>query len=361
MYQRQFKHVGDIISKKREVLNAQLEEARKKLQPKSWKELNETEFSPNVWLIERLVPLEGITLITGAPASYKSWLVHQMATDISQGKPFLNTFASQKQGVLIVDEENHERLLQKHFRNLKAPTDAKIEILSHKEFVVTDENMRAVLLEICEKSSIGVIIFDSLIRISRSDENDARSMDTVFSAFKRFCIAKITVIIIHHERKEGFQRSAPMNRTRGSSNIGAQIDSQLSITKDRTDQRRLFVDHAKSREEEGLPSFEIAVQSEEGRVWFEYRGTQPINKSKASEAASVIPSLLSEFPEGLSKNQVVAEVRKSFDVGDKNVRKALEELIQSGVIGTKKAAKNTTVCFVAQPDSNGQVDENLGL
>ncbi|NTW89711.1 MAG: AAA family ATPase [Candidatus Moranbacteria bacterium] len=336
-----FKRLAEEKERKR------LEKIREKLKLISWKDLSQEEYGACEWIVDRVVPMEGVTIMSGAPASYKTWLLLQLASDIVQGTSFLGQFRCEKKRVLIVDEENHARLLQKRLHSLGTPTDVEIHLMSQKNFLVTDEAMRAVLLEHCEKTKSEVIIFDSLIRISHADENDARSMDDVFRGLKALCGAHKTVIVTHHERKEGLQqRSSAQNRMRGSSNISAQIDSHVAISRDKFDRRLITVEHAKSREEEELPSFKVAVRSENDRVWFEYLGEHDEGKTKKETAAEVIPLILQDNPGGFTKTEITTKVLELVDVGGKNAQKALDELITKGVVGTRKGKGNTQVCLL---------------
>ena len=340
------------------------EEAKKKAVKKwkegveflSLKELMGMSIPPNQWKIDQIVPLEGITIISAPPASYKTWLILQMAIDIAQGKPFLGKFPSSLGKVLMIDEENHKRLIQKRLKALGAHEDSPIHVLSKENFVATEERMTKGILEYCDEHGIDTIFIDSLVRINRSDENDAGNMSTVFRALSGLCDAKKTVIITHHERKENGARSSAANRMRGSSDIQAAVDSHLAISRDRDDPSHLYVEHAKSREELEIPMFEIVVHTETDRTWFEHLGSYDMGKKKKDEAKEVIPTVLRERTEGVAKTKLVAEVRKLVDVGGKNVQKAIEELINEGLVRTEKGSGNTVVCFLAEPEAESSTE-----
>ena len=133
---------------------------------------------------------------------------------------------------------------------------------------------------------------------------------------------------------------------RGSSDISASLDTHLAISRTRDDRYRLIIEQPKNRRAKEIDSFEVRVQSEESRVWFENLGKLDEGMTKKEEAAEIIPSILQEHPEGLTKTKVVAEVGKLVSVGAKNTQKALDELIASGVVSTKRGIGNTTVCFL---------------
>lgn len=196
-------------------------------------ELLNMEFKESQWTIEKLVPREEITIISGAPASFKTWMILQMAISISKGEPLFGQFESNGTGVLMIDEENHRRILKDRMKLLGAPNSLPIYFLSQKGFLVTDEKQVEKILKICEEKSVDVIFIDSLIRISNAEENDATEMSKVFYQIKKLCQAGKTVIVTHHERKEGINKSTAQNRMRGSSDISASVDSHIALIRDR--------------------------------------------------------------------------------------------------------------------------------
>lgn len=310
----------------------------------SLKKLMEINFPPNQWKVDQLIPLEGITIISAAPASYKTWLILQMAIDIAQGKPFLDQFPCLMGGVLMIDEENHQRLVQKRFKALGAPEDLPIYFLSKENFVATDEKMTKGVLEYCEERLIDTIFIDSLVRINRADENDAGNMASVFRALSEFCKAGKTVVVTHHERKETGMRSSAQNRMRGSSDISAAVDSHLAISRDKKETNRLVVEHAKSREELEVPAFEVAVHREGERTWFEHLGSYDVGKKKKEEAKEIIINLLQGKTEGLSKGEIAKAIKESSGIGNSSTYEALKELVWEELIEERQGSGNTKIC-----------------
>lgn len=321
-----------------------VERWKKKVELLSLKKLMDTNFPPNQWKVDQLIPLEGITIISAAPASYKTWLILQMATDIAQGKPFLDQFPCLTGGVLMIDEENHQRLVQKRLKALGAPEDLPIYFLSKENFIATDEKMTKGVLEYCDEHSIDTIFIDSLVRINRADENDAGNMASVFRALSGFCKAKKTVIVTHHERKEAGVRSSAQNRMRGSSDISAAVDSHLAISRDKEETSRLVIEHAKSREELEIPAFEVAVHKEGDRTWFEHLGSYDVSKKKKEEAKGIILNLLQEKPEGLGKGEIAKAVKESSGIGNTSTYGALKELLFEEFIEERQGSGNTKIC-----------------
>ncbi len=186
-----------------------------KLNPISLDELFSMKFHENKWVIEKLIPHQGITILSGAPASFKTWLLLRMALDIAKGENLFGQFKCEKNKVLIIDEENHLRLVRDRLKLLGAESTLPIYFLSQNGFLVSKKELVKNVLEICEQKEIDVIFIDSLVRVNTAEENDASQMAEVFRCIKFFCQHGKTIIITHHDKKEYFAKTTAQNRLRG--------------------------------------------------------------------------------------------------------------------------------------------------
>lgn len=326
-----------------------IEEHKNDLVPISYQQLMNTQFPPSQWLVDQLVPLEGITIISGSPGSFKTWMILQMATDIAQEKPFLGQYQTKLGNILMIDEESHQRFIQERLLQLGVPDNLPIHFLSQSEFLVTDNKCMTDVLEHCKELKIDTVFIDSLVRIHRGKENDAGDMADVFRAIRTFCKEKMTVIMTHHERKEGASgKSSAQSRMRGSSDIPAAIDAHLAISRVHDDEYRLILEQSKNRQAMEIDPFEVRIHVENDKIWFEHMGTQDGGKNKKESAKETIPDILFENPDGLSKADVVRILQQRITIGQKNAYDALRELITEGVVVQEKRGKgNSQVCYLS--------------
>jgi hypothetical protein len=116
--------IGSLINKRREIAPpttkpskreefAQLPEGVKARQPSfiTLKELMTRRYPESEWVVESLIP-EGLTVLSAQPASYKTWLLLDIAIAVASGSQLSQTFDTTQSGVLVIDEESSERLLQ---------------------------------------------------------------------------------------------------------------------------------------------------------------------------------------------------------------------------------------------------------
>ncbi|PIV85903.1 MAG: hypothetical protein COW50_04495, partial [Candidatus Moranbacteria bacterium CG17_big_fil_post_rev_8_21_14_2_50_41_107] len=90
-----------------ESIKNKLEEIKKELETESREyniislsSLHEMEFPENAWAIRNMIPLEGITIVSGAPSSFKTWITFLMAIAIAKGEKFLGLFESTQSKIL---------------------------------------------------------------------------------------------------------------------------------------------------------------------------------------------------------------------------------------------------------------------
>lgn len=312
-------------------------------------ELLDIEFPDTEWLIEKLVPSECITILSGMPSSFKTWLFLQMAVNIAEGGKFLEQFKSTKASVLIINEEDHPRILQKRLNLLGSNRDMTIHLMSQGDFSVSNEIFVAEIIRVCKEKEIGVVFLDSLVRISDADENDAKEMSTVFKRLRKFCQAGITVVITHHERKEGSSKAPAQVRLRGSSDILAAIDSHLAIRKDPHDKQRLYFEQTKLRLDTEVEPFIITVIDDFSSVKFEYSGPNiGDNAKKKKEIREMILKIIGENSGGLSKKEITKRVRGFVEIGEKEPRKIINSMIKDGEVISKSGRGNEKLCFLAE-------------
>lgn len=317
-------------------------EKENRLNPTLIWELMSKEFGDIEWVAEPLIPKEAITILSGDPASFKTWLILDLAKTIAEGGLWLGYFLVQKQNVLIIDEENSERLLHKRFKELNLDPSLSIYLLSLKNFQLVDEDINCIIDFVKEKD-IKVIFFDSLIRIHSSDENDAVKMAKVFSQLKKFCIEGLSIILSHHNRKENtFNRGRASQSMRGSSDILAAVDAHISVSKD---DDFLKIEQTKLRQAEECAPFKVDIVKDDEKLSFQYAGEIDEVKQKRDEAKIYIQNLLSETTEVLNKTQIKERVKGAgADVGDKSIDSALNEMISEGIIFTSKSGKRSILC-----------------
>ncbi|MEX2210015.1 MAG: AAA family ATPase [Patescibacteria group bacterium] len=313
------------------------------------------EFPPVEWVVESLIPATGITALSGAPASYKTWLVLQAALSVASGSQLCSKFATDQTGVLIVDEESGPPLLKKRLTALSADSELPIYFRSYQNFSLSVKKVEE-LLELCKEFEIGLVIFDSLVRIHGEDENDAGKMAGVAKLLSQFKAAGIAVLFTHHNRKQGPGRSNPAQDMRGSSDILAAVDCHLAIRKK---DDYLIIHQTKLRHQPEAKPFRLDIVTDGQLVSLEFAGEVDEAISSRNEAKKCIPDLIGEQDDPLYQQELFEKVRASdVSASDKLLREVVKDLVKSGEIIERRGEKKKL--FYSLPrksaDQKGKTD-----
>jgi KaiC/GvpD/RAD55 family RecA-like ATPase len=273
------------------------------------------DFGEESWVVESLIPKQGMTALSGNPGDFKTWISIHIALCVARGIPVLDKFPVTQGAVLIIDEEDSLRHIQKRLNALGAKDTDQIYYLSQGGIRVDDKEESDAILKIVQEHHIRLLILDSLVRVHGQDENDAKSMAKVFAMLQKILKADASILFTHHHRKQqGFGSSNLGQMMRGSSDILAAVDSHLMLEKKRDEPDRLILKHSKSRQAEALEPSEIRILKEnvgeDGKPCpsgFEYAGGYDEKKKKAEEVAMAVVTILSE---GMKSRAEIHEMLK---------------------------------------------------
>ncbi|MBI4185486.1 AAA family ATPase [Candidatus Berkelbacteria bacterium] len=319
-----------------------------KFQPFSLEELMLRKFPESRWLVEGLIPEAGITAISGTPASFKTWVHLFLARSVASGLPLFEKFPVKHTGVLIIDEENGERELQQRFKVIDHEPLLPIYMQSLTGFKLLEKTTTELLVH-CAEKEIGLVIFDSLVRINAGgDENDALKMATVFQAMKRLTVEGITVVFIHHNRKpSNFRRGTLSFDMRGSSDILAAVDCHIAIERDH-EANTLTLNQTKLRSAEELKPFTVSIIKGEV-LELVYGAEVNLQTNKQEEAIEVLTDLLGAAETPLTQSDIQELlIENGLSIGQKALRNALTSLVEAGSIAVTVGTRGKKLFSVAE-------------
>ncbi|MFA6076595.1 MAG: AAA family ATPase [Candidatus Paceibacterota bacterium] len=284
--------------------------------PRLWTigEILEHDFGEEEWLVDSLISKQGMMALSGNPGDFKTWVTIHIALCVSRNLPVFGKFQATQGSVLIIDEEDHLRLLKRRLELLGAKEADNIHYLSQSGIKIDIEVVRDMILDIVNEKNIKLVIFDSLIRVHGQEENDAGGMAKVFNSFQKIITAGASILFTHHHRKQQQGQKANTGQSmRGSSDILAAVDCHITIEKKSEEEDRLILRQTKLRQGELLPPFEISIlKSELGPSGFEFVGDFDEKKKKAEEASDAVVILLAE---GMKNRPEIIELLKDDDYG----------------------------------------------
>ena len=307
----------------------------------SIKEFMQQDFPEQQYLVDKLIPFGGITILSASPASMKSYISEHIADAVVSETPVFDTFKSQKGAVLIIDLENMLYSIQKRLKNIDKDIEKKgIYLFDRRkvdQFNIENKEILNEILEMIKEKNIKLVIFDSLRRMYQGDEDKSTDMARVFEKVKKIQDLDCTVLIIHHNRKKGFNGKTNAESMRGSSDIHAIADSVLIFEKDDNNKNIVKITQEKNRNGEDYPPFEIEAIFEENKTTFIYKGEPLIKPTKQTKAEESILALIKENPSGISRK----EIQDSLDgIGRNSIDSALGKLISDSESNIKVRSGN---------------------
>ncbi|MFA6184498.1 MAG: AAA family ATPase [Parcubacteria group bacterium] len=311
----------------------------KKFAPIAYLELATKEYPEQEWLIEKLIPAGGITIISGYPGSFKTWFMLDMAIRIAKGEKFLEVFNTTKNKVLYIDEENGERTLQKRIKALTKDKNIPLEFLPFQNFTLSRSDE---IIDYCKENEIGLVIMDSLIRIHNFDENSSQDMAKLFKEFKKFKLNNISIVFSHHNRKTG-KYNNPREDIRGSSEILAFLDCGLSLRNKNKNQITVY--QTKLRTDTEREPFNITIEiekeTEKTKLIFDEELIEKISKPEI--AKDLIIKLFSDKKELFRKE--VFSLLKNKSIGESSIKEALKELLDDKKIESTPGGNGNTLLY----------------
>ena len=292
------------------------------------------------WLVEPIIPRGTAGILAGPSGVGKTWLLLDLALSVASGTPFLDKFHTNQGKVLIVDEENAELLLRIRLKKMLAPRglnpeDLEIHFLVGKSVNFSPDRSGKPIPELDQFTASmkslrpAMVIFDSLTRVHRANENSANEMAAVFANVKHLIdTTGAACLFSHHFNKSGFGSSKSGERIRGSSDIRAFCDYTLLVdaTKEGT-----AIHHDKSRWSENIPSFFIDFSFSEHSALLTYAGRA--DNGKKTTGADIWLWIFTQLLSGQISRPALLEKAANQNIhGTRTMDKVLKQKTKEGLL-----------------------------
>ncbi len=301
-------------------------------------------YPENHWIIEGLIPVQSIVIFSGYPGNFKTWLTLEMLRCIASGKLLFDKFPTHQGSVLLVNEENNDRLIGERGRILQIIQNLPIKLSILNQLKIENPKDYNLIKSWVEKHKIKLVCFDSFKRIHDRDENDSR-ISVVFQVLRKLIKETgTTVLLIHHHRKElGYGKGNVSHSLRGSSDIFAAVNSHIAVEK--VNPTKLRITQSKLWEAEEQKPFEIEIVKDDGTLSFEYLGEVDEDQSRKVDFQKAIQHLLKDEDRPMFKKEIFESLKKVGVVGGYTTFKtAIQEMVDDGQLFTGSGDKNKTLC-----------------
>lgn len=309
-----------------------------------------TPLEPIPWVYEGWLAKGDIVILAGESGLGKSLLALELMVSLSTGRPFIGRLENRTgpQRVLYLDEENNPRLIRYRLHRLIDGLDLGLD---HIDPAVIDaeyalENAVRVddpaslqrVQRTVEAFQPDWVIFDSMIRFHRQEENRSEAMAMVAGTMK--AIARKSgggAVIIHHLGKPSKERQGSMKaRIRGSSDIPAVGDMIWTLHRPSIEADSLLFSTQKSRWGQEPNPLAVAIEDIHLGNGVRLTGSEP-----EKDAMSVIVEALRDSnSDGLSRPAIsILLERSGLEAAERTLSRNLKKLRSDGTTVQKRDGK----------------------
>src|SRR5258708_3273592 len=193
------------------------------------------------WLVEELWGASSVGVIGGAPKCAKTWLGLDMALSVATGTACLGKYAVPEPGpVLVYLAEDALLVVRERVAGMARHrgldlAGVDIHVITAPVLRLDRDRDRLRLLETTRRLRPRLLLLDPLVRLHGIDENHAGEVAELLAYFRSLQRQlDLSVVLVHHTRKNATGGVAAGQGLRGSGDIHAFGDSNLYLrrTKD---------------------------------------------------------------------------------------------------------------------------------
>ena len=200
----------------------------------------ESEPSGQRWLVEELWGASSVGVIGGAPKCAKTWLGLDMALSVATGTACLDKYAVPEPGpVLVYLAEDALPVMRERIAGMARHrgldlAGVDIHVITTPTLRLDRDPDRTRLLVTTKRLRPRLLLLDPLVRLHGIDENNAGEVAALLAYFRSLQRQlELSVLLVHHTRKNAAGGVAAGQGLRGSSDIHAFGDSNLYLRRTR--------------------------------------------------------------------------------------------------------------------------------
>ena len=280
------------------------------------------------WLVEQLWGASSVGLIGGAPKCSKTWLGLDLALSVATGTACLGTYAVPQAGpVLVYLAEDALPIVRERVAGMARHRGldldrVEIHVITAPSLRLDREPHRGQLMETARRLRPRLLLLDPLVRLHGLDENHATEVAGLLAYFRLLQRTfDLSVVLVHHTRKNAAAGVAAGQGLRGSSDLHAFGDSNLYLRRTR-DRLVLSSEH---RAAPASPPVYLELVADAETTHLEVKAE--VQKEKQTSLQDLVMALLAS---GTTLTR--AKLRDTLSVKNERLGEALESLEQAGRI-----------------------------
>jgi len=272
----------------------------------SFEEFCRRDLPPPTWLVDQLIPDEGLVLAVGETGVGKTWFSLFAADQV----------AAKGHSVLFVELEGSASGFQDRLKKLGLES-SRCHLIHGRSFDLLKPASLLPLQSEIRRLQPRLIVFDCFVEAFSGVENDAGDVTRALKALKALqceTTIKAALLMLHHTGKPGADGPRGTYSARGSSAFDGAADAVLRLTKEPSDDNRpqLGVTMTKAREFPTSPPMKLRVLFDQAPT-FEVRAREQGNTDP--RIARTIESIDDVQPGEIESLMQVLPMKSRAEVG----------------------------------------------
>lgn len=281
------------------------------------------------WLVEQLWGASSVGVIGGAPKCSKTWLGLDLALSVATGTDCLGSYAVPDPGpVLVYLAEDALPVVRERVEGMARHRGfdldrVEIHVITAPTLRLDRDPHRARLFETAKRIRPRLLLLDPLVRLHGIDENHAGEVAGLLAYFRSLQRRPdLSVVLVHHTRKNASGGVAAGQGLRGSSDLHAFGDSNLYLRRSRD---RLVLSNEHRAAPASPPVYLELVSTNPQQTHLEV-----VAELRHENRSSLADQVLDQLSDGSVRTR--AKLRDVLAVKNERLGEALEDLQRAGRI-----------------------------
>ena len=282
------------------------------------------------WLVDELWCANSVGVIGGAPKCAKTWLGLDIALSVATGTPCLGKYNVPERGpVLVYLAEDTLRSVRERIDGMARHrgldlSEVEIQVITATVLRLDQERDRTRLWETARRLRPRLLLLDPLVRLHGIDENRAGEVAELLAYFRSLQRELgLSVLLVHHTRKNAGGGIAAGQGLRGSGDIHAFGDSNLYLR--RTEQHLILSSEHRAAPSSSPVYLRLAVSDATATH------LEVITEPDGENGCGLEKRVLDLLAQG--KVLTRTRLRDALAVNNERLGKALDSLERAGRIG----------------------------
>lgn len=195
-------------------------------------DLTEEDRKPPDMIVADMIPV-GMTFISGAPKTRKSFLGFQLAVSVATGKPFLG-HSTMQCDVAYLDLEGSKSRISYRTARMDIPVPRNVYITNEVKEKLAGKLVEQIKMLHRQRPTIRLVIIDTYSRargLFRGGGANAYDQDVAFlEPIQRMALEEnIAIVFIHHDKKGAGFMSDSFERLSGTMGISGSADCVINL------------------------------------------------------------------------------------------------------------------------------------